>query len=337
MAQDAMLTLFLSAVPLLPFVLTQEPESAPTEAAQESRLSEIAVEFGEHRYTARQILERSLSEQHQSLIEQLDRDPAYASAFLASPRFLQLTRAFTDTLRLDELGVRQASEQELLAEAKARANELKSKLTPEAFLRSRRCEIEVRARLLAQQPAKYSTPELRRHLMRSVPEFFGEMSISWIRIPLVDHKSNRALTEAETRGIYDRLDSIAQELQAESISWEDAVKEYCKDPVSSRRKGAVGLVTRTMTDRFEEALLRALFADLGFRTPEGTMLRGPILAEKWAYLVQVDGLRIDGVPELQRERARVERSLRETVLQEQLAGIRKVLPAQVHAPLLAHD
>ena len=89
-----------------------------------------------------------------------------------------------------------------------------------------------------------------------------------------------------------------------------------------------------MTDRFEEPMLRALFADLGFKAIENEILRGPILGQKWAYLVRIEGFRIDGVPELQRARARVERSLRETLMQEQLAGIRQVIPAQVLAPLV---
>ena len=50
--------------------------------------------------------------------------------------------------------------------------------------------------------------------------------------------------------------------------------------------------------------------------------------------MRIEGFRIDGVPELQRARARVERSLRETLMQEQLAGIRQVIPAQVLAPLV---
>lgn len=335
MAHLPMLTLFLSTIlsnPLNPAWQAETPAPAPAVSQQPSPLDAIALEFGEQKITVRAVVERLATGQDQ-LLRLLESDATYRKAYLTSPRFLASVRAYADLLRLDELGVRKVSQADLLAEATAFAQDRSSRLSPEAMLRSRPLLIELRARLFTQQAEAFSTQELRQHMLRSVPEFFGEMQISWIRIPLVDAEQARALTEAETRKVYDRLDEAAQALQAQKISWNEAVEKYSEDPASKARHGAMGVVTRTATDRFEEAMLRTIFADLGFKKPEGELLRGPIVAEKWAYLVRIEGMRIDGVPELERARSRIERSLRETLLQEQLAGIRQVLPATIHAPL----
>lgn len=335
MAHLPMLTLFLSTILASPLNLAWQAEPPAPAAAvsqQPAPLDTIVLEFGEQKVSVRTVIERLSTEQDQ-LLPLLESDASYRRAYLSSPRFLASVRAYADLLRLDELGVRKVDQAALLAEATAFAKDRQSRLSPAAMLRSRPLLIELRARLFTQQAESFSTQELRQHMLRSVPEFFGEMQISWIRIPLVNAEKARALTEAETREVYNRLDEAAQALQTQKMSWKDAVEKYSEDPASKAREGAMGVVTRTATDRFEEAMLRAIFADLGFKKPSGELLRGPIVAEKWAYLVRIEGMRIDGVPELQRARARIERSLRETLLQEQLAGIRKVLPATVHAPL----
>jgi hypothetical protein len=331
-----MLTLFLSTILSSPlnFAWQAEP-TAPSKAVsqQPAPLDTVVIEFGERKVSVRSVVERLGTHQDQ-LLHLLESDASYRRAYLTSPRFLASVRAYADLMRLDELGVRKVEQAALLAEAAAFAKDRQSPLSPEAMLRSRPLLIELRARLFTQQAEAFSTQELRQHMLRSVPEFFGEMQISWIRIPLVNAEEARALTEDETRKVYDRLDEAAQALQAQAMTWKDAVEKYSEDAASKKREGAMGVVTRNATDRFEEAMLRAIFADLGFKKLDGELLRGPIVAEKWAYLVRIEGLRIDGVPELQRARAQIERSLRETLLQEQLAGIRKVLPAQIHAPLL---
>jgi hypothetical protein len=336
MAQLPMLTLFLSTIlssALNPAWQIEPPAPTVAVSEQSEPLDRLVIEFGEQQVSVRSVVQRLSSEQGQ-LLSLLESDAAYRRAYLSSPRFLASVRAYADLLRLEELGVRKVDQEALLAEAAAFAKDRQSQLSPAAMLRSRPLLIELRARLLTQQAPSFSTQELRQHMLRSVAEFFGEMQISWIRIPLVNAKQARALTEDETRKVYDRLDEAANALQKQEISWKKAVEKYSEDEASKARDGAMGIVTRTATDRFEEPMLRAIFADLGFKKPEGELLRGPILAEKWAYLVRIEGMRIDGVPELQRARAQIERSLRETLLQEQLAGIRKVLPATIHAPLI---
>jgi PPIC-type PPIASE domain len=336
MAFLPMLTLFLSTILSSPLNLAwqvEPPAPAGAVSQQPAPLDTVVIEFGEQKVSVRSVVKRLNPDQDQ-LLRLLESDAAYRRAYLSSPRFLASTRAYADLMRLDELGVRKVDQEALLAEAAAFAKDRQSRLSPEAMLRSRPLLIELRARLFTQQAGAFSTQELRLHMLRSVPEFFGEMQISWIRIPLVDAEQARALTEAETRKVYDRLDEAAQALQTQEISWKKAVEKYSEDAASKPRDGAMGVVTRTATDRFEEPMLRAIFADLGFKKPSGKLLRGPIVAEKWAYLIRIDGMRIDGVPELQRARPQIQRSLRETLLQEQLAGIRKVLPATVHAPLI---
>lgn len=337
MAVLPMLTLFLSTFlcsPLNP-VWQAEPVAPPApKQQQEDPLAAVVIELGERKVLASELVER-LSQGNDQLKSLLASDADYRRAYLSSPRFLNSARAYVDLLRIDELGVRKATQEELLAEAAAFAADRKRVLTPESMLRSRPLLIELRARLLTQQASAFNNQELRQHMLRSVPEFFGEMQISWIRVPLIQAAESRALTEFETREIYDRLDVAAQALQTEKITWKEAVEKYSEDAATKARDGAVGIITRRASDRFEEDLLRPIFADLGYKKVKGELLRGPIIAEKWAYLVRIEAIRIDGVPELQRARAQIERSLRETLLQEQLAGIRQVLPAKVHAPIIA--
>lgn len=337
MAILPMLPLFLSTTlsfALDPAPAAQEPTPpAPAEAEVTDPLAVPVLIYKEREIPALEVIER-LAPDDEQLRKLLRSDAAYRSAYLASPRFLGSVRAYADVLRLNELGVRKVTQDALLAEAKAYGADRKSRLSAAALLRSQPLEIEVRARLFSQQSPSFSNNELRQHMLRSVPEFFGELQVSWIRVPLVDAKAARSLTQEETRKVYDRLDEAARKLQSDEIGWKEAVAEYSQDPMTKERDGAVGILKRDMTDRFEEPMLRVLFADLGFKRIESKLLRGPILAQKWAYLVRIEGSRIDGVPELQRARDRVERSLRETLLQEQLAGIRQVLPAQVLAPIV---
>lgn len=337
MAILPMLPLFLSTILSIPLdsgPVAQEPAPpAPVQAEAADPLAVPVLVYKDREISALEVIDKLVPEDEQ-LRKLLRTDAAYRAAYLASPRFLSSVRSYADLLRLDELGVREVPREKLLAEARAYAADRKSRLTETAMLRGQPIEIEVRARLLSQQSPTFSTNELRQHMLRSVPEFFGELQVSWIRIPLIDTKAARALTQEESRKVYDQLDEAARKLQSNEISWEEAVEQYSQDPMTKERNGAVGILKRDMTDRFEEPMLRALFADLGFKRIENELLRGPILAQKWAYLVRIEGSRIDGVPELQRARERVQRSLRETLLQEQLAGIRQVLPAQVLAPIV---
>ncbi|MCH2101371.1 MAG: hypothetical protein MK209_05575 [Planctomycetes bacterium] len=312
--------------------LQEPPSPAPKGAEVGDPLAVPVLAYREREIPALEVIQQIAP--GEELLQLLRSDPAYRKAYLASPRFVGSVRTYADVLRLNELGIRKAPEEALLSEAKAYGADRKSRLTPSALLRSQPLEIEVRARLISQQSPNFSNDDLRQHMLRSVPEFFGELQVSWIRIPLIDAAAARALTQEETRKVYDHLDKAAHKLQANEISWDEAVEKYSQDPITKPHNGAVGILKRDMTDRFEESMLRTLFADLGFKKLEGELLRGPILAQKWAYLVRIEGSRIDGVPELQRARDRVQRSLREMLLQKQLAGIRQVLPAQVLAPIV---
>jgi hypothetical protein len=295
-------------------------------------LQVVVLEIGEQKYTAGDVL-NAIEEYDASLPKTVRKDSSYAQLYFSSMRFLYQVRSFGDRLALDSLGVPKVSQDALELEAKAWAADRSRSISLAGALAANGLEIEVRARLLARQNPSVSTTELRQHLMRSVPEFFGVLQCSWIRLPLFDRKNNQGISPKEIRKRYDILDQVGVMLAEEKISWEAAVEKYCQDPVSSKRQGAIGLVERTQTDRFEEPLLRAIFADLGATRPTGKLLRGPIIGKQWVYLVRIDALRVDGAVELGLVQDRVLRSLRETNLAAALAGIRKVRPAKITAPI----
>lgn len=295
--------------------------------------SKVVLEQGGQTYTAGEVLE-AIYTYDPSLRTPVEQDPSYCAMYLASQRFMDQVHAFSDRLQLERHQVPGVDRSLLEAEAKAWAEDRKRATHPAAVLASRGLEIEVRARLIAQQPASYSVPALRTHMLRSVPEFFGLLQCSWIRLPLFDKEQKRALTAAERRQRYDKLDQVARMLTAEEIDWDQAVERYCADPVTRERKGAVGIIRRTQTDRYEEAMLRGLFADLGYKMPTSALLRGPLMGERWVYLVRIESLRIQGVVDLNLVIDRVRRSLRETTLQEQLQEWRAEQPAKILAPIL---
>jgi len=307
-------------------------QSSPSDADY-TLLSKVVLKMSDQEYTANQVL-NAIEEYDTGLPETVRKDPNYAQLYFSTMGFLYQVRAFGDRLALDSLGVPKVSQAALEAEAKAWIADRSRSISVAGALASNGLEIEVRARLLARQQPSFSTTELRQHLMRSVPEFFGTLQCSWIRLPLFDLEKNQGVSVDEIHKRYERLDEVGTLLAEQKISWEDAVKKYCQDPVTSLRKGAIGLVKRTQTDRFEEPLLRALFADLGATRPEGKVLRGPIIGDRWVYLVRIEALRIDGAVELSLVQNRVLRSLRETMFRQALAGIRKVRPSKILAPLL---
>lgn len=324
-----MLALFLTAV--LPFASAQAEDQELPLPAPDPLLDMPAIEFGEQVIPARDVVEAVL-EYDPALRLTLAKDADYRATYLASPQFLEQTRAYADRLAIDSLGVAAVTQAQLEREAKAWIADRRSKLSPAAVIRTQGLRIEVRTRLLAMDDTTPGTRELRQHMLRSVAEFFGQMQIAWIRVPLFDPDKGRALAEDEVRQVYQRLDEAARKLQDGSLEWKAAVKEYSRDP-STRADGAAGIVTRDMTDRYEPELLQPLFADLGYKAIQTQLLRGPIVAKRWVYLVQIEAMRIDGVPEVQRARSRILRSLRESNLQEQMHGIRQVRPAKVLAPI----
>jgi hypothetical protein len=313
-------------------------QEAATQQAAESvpLLQRVACEVNGHSFTAQDVV-KAIGAYNQDLEKLLVDQEDYRRMYFSSPRFLFEVRAFADLKRLEALGVPPVSQLQLEAEAAAWAKDRGRNLSPQGVLKSNGLEVEVRARLLARQPSSHSHQELRRHMLRSVPEFFGTLQCAWIRIPMFNGNENRALNTDEIQKVYTKLDQVAKDLTDEKISWEDAVKQNSSDPTMIKNKGAIGLVRREMTSRYEEGFLRQLFQDLGFTQPKGAFLRGPIVGEKAIYLVRVEALKVSGVVELTRVHDRVVRSLRETTLQEQIQGIRKVIDGKVLAPLLSKN
>lgn len=283
-------------------------------------------------HTARQIVAR-VARWDKSLQPTLEADAEYLRIYLNSPVFLEHVRAYSDALLLDLEQLPEPSQRQIEEEAVAWARDRSLPPDAPAALAKAGIEIETRARMIAAQPDGFGSNELRQHMLRSVPEFFGQLQVAWIRAPLIDVENGQALPEARRRAVYERLDEVARAVQSGELTWDAAVQRCTEDAELRARGGPVGIVERTMTQRYEEELLRPLFADLGFRRPEGASLRGPILTARWAYLVRVEALVVSGVVELERVRPRVERSLREHLLRTHLAELAAGAERKVLLPL----
>lgn len=310
---------------LLASLLAQEP-AAP------AALDAVVLRQDGREISARQVLDR-LARWDESLLPALKSDAEYLRIYLDSPVFADHVRAFSDALLADSEKLPPPPAASLEREALAWAADRGLPEHAAAALALAGIEIETRARLLAGQPEQFSSSELRQHMLRSVPEFFGQLQISWIRVPLLNLETGAVLPEQERRALYEKLDELGRKLQAGEADWAEAVKEHSQDPPTRSRGGRVGVLERGMVGRYEEGLLRPLFADLGFRRPEGAILRGPILTTRWAYLVRIEALVVNGVVELEAARPRVERSLREQLLRQQLAELAAGVDRQVLLPL----
>ncbi|MDP6963644.1 MAG: hypothetical protein QGF46_05705, partial [Planctomycetota bacterium] len=179
---------------------------------------------------------------------------------------------------------------------------------PKACVSQGGIEVATRARLLALREVPHSVQDLRTHFNRSIPEFAGTIKLSWIRLPLFNSENGAALGEGERIAMYDLLDKLATQLNENKLSWEDAVKSYCKDPVTSTRDGKVGYVKRDSV-QLEESFRRQLFSALGFKRIDDTILRGPIIGNDWIYLARLESVIVRGVIELQLFKNQVQRSL----------------------------
>lgn len=303
----------------------QEP--AAPEYPKTAVLKQSGVEFGVQEILAR------VASHDSSLMPALDADAEYRRLYLDSPVFLEQVRAFSDALMLDAEGLPAPSVEALRAEALAWASDRGLPADADAALARSGIEIENRARLLALQRDGFGSNALRQHMLRSVPEFFGQLQISWIRVPLVDPTTGTVISEKERREIWDRLEGLGRKVQTGELEWEAAVKEHSHDPTTRGRGGRVGILDRRMTSKYEEGFLRALFADLGFRQPEGVLLRGPLLTSRWAYLVRIEAVVVGGIVDLERVRPAVERSLREHTLQQQLAELASGTDRRILLPL----
>lgn len=324
MARDPSTMLAHAALSLLLRAPAQEPQPSP--------LDGVVLRQAEASYTARQVLAR-IAAVDASLMPALEADEGYLRLYLDSPIFLEQVRSFSDELMLDSEGLAPATAEALQAEALAWAGERSLPADAPAALARAGIEISNRARMIALQPDEFGASVLRQHMLRSVPEFFGQLQISWIRAPLFDPATGGILSEVQRRELWDRLDGLGRKLQNGEAEWDEAVKEHSQDPVTRGRGGRVGIVRRGMTDRIEEGLLRGLFADLGFRQPEGMLLRGPILTSRWAYLVRIEAVVVSGIVDLERVRPQVARSLRESLLQQHLAELAAGTDRRILLPL----
>ncbi len=316
---------------LLPLLLASV---APQERAPAELLDRVVLRQEGKDYTARQVVDAA-ARWDASLRPTLEADPAYLRLYLDSPVFLEQTRAFSDALLAAADGAPEASAEQINREALAWAADHGLRADAAAALAHAGIEIETRARLIAAQPDGFGANELRQHMLRSVPEFFGQLQIAWMRVPLVDVQTGAAFGEGQRRAIYELLDGIGRALRAGTTDWDKALEEITADADLHARGGPVGILDRTMTGRYEEEFLRPLFDDLGFRRPEGALLRGPILTPRWAYLVRVEALVVSGVVDLERVRPRVERSLREHLLRQVLAELGAGTERKVLLPLAA--
>ena len=322
-----------SSAILLSFSLFASAAACAAQEPAPDPLSVPVLEQDGRSYSARDVLAAQAA-RDPSLLAAVERDPDYRALYFRSLRFLTSVQAFSDRLILDQKQVPEVGEELLLAEAGAWAADRGIKTMPAGALSAHGFEVETRARLLALQQPEYSTQELRQHMLSSVPEFFHELAVSWIRLPLFDAAEARALSQDERREQYQVLDEAANALNAGELDWETAVERLAVVPDDRAKKGYVGLLKRTMVGRYEEPLLRHAFADLGFKMPEGHLLRGPIMGEKWVYLVRIETIRVRPVVDLNLVRDRVERSLREKLLQAKLQELRSGVERRLLVPIL---
>lgn len=309
-----------------PPALAQAPVDAP---------DPLAVPVLEHRgraVSAREVLEAH-ARYDRSLLEAVERDADYRALTLRSLPFLGEVQAYSDLLLVGEAGIAAVELPALLAEAAAWAADRGQQSLPEGVLAAHGIEIELRARLVALQPEAFSTQELRNHMLTSVPEFFHELAVSWIRRPLFSAEEGRALGQEERQAQYRLLDEAAQALQAGDLDWAEAVQRYAWLDGDKRRDGALGLIKRTLVGRYEEPFLRQTFADLGYKMPENEILRGPIMGEMWVYLVRIETVRVTPIVDLNLVRDRVARSLREKLLQAKLQELRAGVERRLLAPI----
>lgn len=297
------------------------PEPAPAQEPkvqldeQTAELLRVAVLRQDDRtWTAREVVDR-LAAADSSLWPAMAPNPEYTRLYLASPRFYDQVRWFSNLMLLDAADVISVDEETLLAEARAWSKDRgRDAQQANAMRAANPFEIEARARLIALQPTEFEDNQVRAHFHRSVAEFYGRLKLSWIALPLFDMESGAALGETERLARYGLLNEVAAKLGAEELEWEAAVQTYDEDPRNNEENGLIGWVARTEVDRYEYPLLREVFSDLGFTAPQGMVLRGPIIGQRWVYLVRIESVRTKGVVEFQRVRTRVERSMREDVL-----------------------
>jgi hypothetical protein len=304
-----MLSTFLLTC-LAAFAAQQPSTPAPTDATEVQDLlqSKVLIQ-GETTYVVQDVL-NELYPFDASLKQSLESNAEYLGFYVNSLRFYDQVRWFSNKLILDQEGYAQVSraalEQEGIAWATARSNHA---ATANSSLAQAALEIQVQARLIAKQPDEFSNQEIRTHFNKSIPEFFGSLKVSWIRVPLFDLETNTAINQEQRMRIYEGLDKVGKSLSSGDLDWEQAVKDHSLDPVSKRNGGRIGYLKRN-DNRFDESFMRQLFWDFGITTPDAALVRGPIIGSRWVYLVRIERVKSEGVVELSRVKDRVIRSLR---------------------------
>ena len=227
-----MLTTFLLSI-CAAFGAQQPAASTSSDNAelQELLTTEVLVQ-GDKTYLVQDVL-KELYRHDSSLKVSLESNSEYLQFYINSLRFYDQVRWFSNKLILDAEAipkVKQAAiEHEALAWSAARsdrAGTVASSLALAAF------EIEVMARLIGQQPEEFSNQEIRTHFNSSIPEFFGLLKISWIRIPMFDMETNTALGQDQRKEVYQKLDKVGQQLNDAELTWDEAVEAHSEDPVS---------------------------------------------------------------------------------------------------------
>ncbi|KAA3612840.1 MAG: hypothetical protein DWQ01_03830 [Planctomycetota bacterium] len=296
-------------------------------------LGQVVLKQDGRAYTARQVLEAATGDPEHQYIRNLVQDSQQRSLYLRSPMFLDQVHQYSRWLLVQAAGLPEITREQLESEARLWAKDRQKDLPAQAVLLNHRLEISWRSSILATLQNEFSEPVLRQHMLSSVPEFFYDIQISWLRLPLIDARKGAALPVAERQKRYQELAEVAARLQSGKLSWEQAVDKYALHEGEKKRKGLVGLVRRSMTDKFEEPLLRHTFDGLGYKNPDSHILRGPIMGQRWVYLVRVESLVQRMVPVLQRVRDQVDRSLREKMLQAKLRELETEVERQVLAPI----
>jgi len=299
-------------------------------------LGSLVLRSADREVTAREVVE-AICKWDPSIRKPLEGDPDYRALYLSSVIFRDQVRAYRDQLLLDSAGFPAAETESLHKEALAWATDRNSPQPTKVLLTSRGLEIEVRTRLLSSQPKDFSTLRLRQHLMASVPEFFGLMSCSWIRVPLFNPTTGSALPEEEVKARWIALTGVSAKVKAGDLEWNDAVMRWSEDSPSKKKQGKIGILQRNMTDKFEEPFLRQLFAGHGFKHVEEHQIRGPILGDWWIYLARIETIHIKGPVGLEQVRAKVKRSLREHLLQERMQEFRAKAEYEILVPPVAYS
>ncbi|MDP7061961.1 MAG: peptidylprolyl isomerase [Planctomycetota bacterium] len=303
----------LSAFLLTTFaaLASQQPSANPTATSAEIQdlLQRKVLKQGQKTYWVQDILDQ-LYPHDPSLKVSLESNVEYFTAYVNSLRFYDQVRWYSNKLILDQHKIPKATAKQIEAEAKAWAldrNDRPSSVSSSMAVAG--IEIEVRARLMALQPEEFSNKEIRTHFNSSIPEFFGRLTASWIRVPLFDIETNQALSEKQRMTIYQELDQIGKQLSDGKLEWKDAVDKHSGDLVSKRNGGRIGYLKR-MDNRYDEEFMRQLFKGFGITIPNTAIVRGPIMGSRWVYLVRIEKIKSEGVVELSRVRDRVIRSLR---------------------------